>query len=89
MLAPIGFAALVLPMGTTTVIADPHEIANVGGEKAVLGLLEVVRNLPLSVKLMVPSCVPALPFEETGSSLDAEAVERFSQIPTFSALAKS
>lgn len=76
MLAPIGFAALVLPMGTTTVIADPHEIANVGGEKAVLGLLEAVRNLPLSVKLMVPSCVPALPFEETGSSLDAEAVER-------------
>lgn len=75
MLTPAGFAALVLPFGTTTVIADPHEMANVAGIKAVTGLVEACRTLPLSVKVMVPSCVPALPFEDSGAVIDADQTE--------------
>ncbi len=75
MLTPAGFAALVLPFGTTTVIADPHEMANVAGIKAVTGLVDACRTLPLSVKVMVPSCVPALPFEDSGAVIDAEQTE--------------
>lgn len=81
MLSPAGFAGLVVPLGTTTVIADPHELTNVAGELAVLGLINVVRDLPLSVKVMVPSCVPALPFEEAGATLDAAATERLLENP--------
>lgn len=81
MLSPAGFASLVVPLGTTTVIADPHELTNVAGELAVLGLINVVRDLPLSVKVMVPSCVPALPFEEAGATLDAAATERLLENP--------
>lgn len=72
---PAGFAALVLPFGTTTVIADPHEMANVAGIEAVTGLVEACRTLPLSVKVMVPSCVPALPFEDSGAVIDAEQTD--------------
>ena len=81
MLSPAGFAGLVVPLGTTTVIADPHELTNVAGELAVFGLINVVRDLPLSVKVMVPSCVPALPFEEAGATLDAAATERLLENP--------
>lgn len=81
MLSPAGFAALVLPFGTTTVIADPHEMANVRGEEAVIGLAEAVRDYPLDVRVMAPSCVPALPFEDSGATLDADAVERLLEHP--------
>lgn len=81
MLTPAGFAALVLPFGTTTVIADPHEMANVAGVKAVTGLVEACRTLPLSVKIMVPSCVPALPFEDSGAVIDADQTEALMKSP--------
>ena len=57
------FARLVLPFGTTTVVADPHEIANVLGTDGVHWLLDVSAGLPLDVYFMAPSCVPASPFE--------------------------
>ena len=57
------FARLVLPFGTTTVVADPHEIANVLGSDGVHWLLDVSAALPLDVYFMAPSCVPASPFE--------------------------
>ncbi len=57
------FARLVLPLGTTAVIADPHEIANVLGVDGVHWLLDASSGLQLDVFFMAPSCVPASPFE--------------------------
>ena len=57
------FARLVLPLGTTAVIADPHEIANVLGVDGVHWLLDATAGLQLDVYFMAPSCVPASPFE--------------------------
>lgn len=71
MLCPARFAELVLPRGTTTVIADPHEIANVKGAEGVRYMLEASRGLPLDVRIMLPSCVPALPIEDAGAVLGA------------------
>ncbi len=71
MLCPARFAELVLPRGTTTVIADPHEIANVKGLEGIRYMLEASRLLPLDVRIMLPSCVPALPVEDAGAVLTA------------------
>ena len=57
------FARLVLPLGTTTVVVDPHEIANVLGTDGVHWLLDVCGGLPLDVFFMASSCVPASSFE--------------------------
>jgi adenine deaminase len=57
------FARLVLPLGTTTVVVDPHEIANVLGTDGVHWLLDVCGDLPLDVYFMASSCVPASGFE--------------------------
>ena len=57
------FARLVLPLGTTAVVADPHEIANVLGVDGVHWLLDATAGLQLDVFFMAPSCVPASPFE--------------------------
>jgi adenine deaminase len=57
------FARLVLPLGTTAVVADPHEIANVLGVDGVHWLLDASSGLQLDVFFMAPSCVPASPFE--------------------------
>jgi adenine deaminase len=57
------FARLVLPLGTTAVVADPHEIANVLGVDGVHWLLDATSDLQLDVFFMAPSCVPASPFE--------------------------
>lgn len=66
------FARRVIPLGTTTIVADPHEIANVAGIEGIKYLLEAGRNLPWNLKLMLPSCVPATPFETSGARLKAE-----------------
>jgi len=71
MLCPARFAELVLPFGTTTVVADPHEIANVKGMDGLRYMLEASRELPLSVRIMLSSCVPALPIEDSGATLEA------------------
>ena len=57
------FAKLVLPLGTTSVVADPHEIANVLGTDGVHWLADACADLPLDVFFMAPSCVPASAFE--------------------------
>lgn len=74
MLCPARFAELVLPFGTTTVVADPHEIANVKGMEGIRYMLEASRDLPLDVRIMLPSCVPALPVEDAGAVLRAEDI---------------
>ena len=62
-LLPDEFARLVLPLGTTTVVVDPHEIANVLGTDGVHWLLDACAELPLDVFVMASSCVPASSFE--------------------------
>jgi adenine deaminase len=69
-LLPDEFARLVLPLGTTAVVADPHEIANVLGSDGVHWLLDFCDELPLDVYFMAPSCVPASPFESPRRALN-------------------
>lgn len=71
------FARAVLPWGTTTVVIDPHEIANVFGLKGVSALLASAEAVPLDYYVMVSSCVPASPFEAGGAEVDAGEIERF------------
>jgi adenine deaminase len=71
------FAANVVPLGTTTVIADPHEIANVMGVEGIRYILDSSEDLPLNVYIMFPSCVPATPFETSGADLGARDMEPF------------
>lgn len=71
MVSPAEFAKAVVPLGTTTVIADPHEIANVAGIKGINYILEATEELPLQVFVMLPSCVPATDFENAGAVLTA------------------
>ena len=68
------YARAVVPRGTTTVVADPHEIANVWGEAGIRYMLESSRDVPLNVFVMLPSCVPATNLETSGASLDADAL---------------
>lgn len=69
MMLPREFAKVVLPAGTTTVIIDPHEISNVLGLHGISFMHEVVKDLPIDVYTMLPSCVPATPFETSGFDL--------------------
>ncbi|MDR6999249.1 adenine deaminase [Neobacillus niacini] len=79
MVTPTEFAKAVLPHGVTTVIADPHEIANVSGAKGIQFMLDDSNHLPLDVKIMLPSCVPATPFENSGARLLAHDLKEFYQ----------
>lgn len=71
MMLPKEFAKTVLPAGTTTVIIDPHEISNVLGLHGISFMHEAVKNLPMNVYTMLPSCVPATPFETSGFDLNS------------------
>lgn len=70
MLLPSEFAKLVIPSGTTTVVADPHEIANVMGLQGISFIREATKDLPLDVFIMLPSCVPATKLETSGVDLN-------------------
>jgi adenine deaminase len=71
------FARAVLPWGTTTVVIDPHEIANVFGLDGVRALLAAADDVPLDYFVMVSSCVPASPFESNGATVGADDIARF------------
>ena len=71
MMLPHRFAQAVVPAGTTTAIIDPHEIANVLGLHGISFMHAATRGLPLRVYTMLPSCVPATPFETSGFELNA------------------
>ena len=71
MLLPSEFAKMVVPTGTTTVIADPHEISNVIGLHGISFMREASKNLPLDVYMTLPSCVPASPYETSGFELNS------------------
>ncbi len=82
LLSPEAFASLAVRHGTGTIIADPHEIVNVcgiAGAEYIAGAfnrLTVNGVNPLSVKLQLPSCVPATPFETSGASIDGRETEK-------------
>jgi len=72
MVTPPQFARAVVPRGTTTVVADPHEIANVVGADGIRYMLAVSEGLPLSVVVNLPSCVPATHMGTAGAELTAD-----------------
>lgn len=72
MSSPSQFARVIVPRGVTTIIADPHEIANVKGIDGIKYIIEDSKNVPLDVYIMLPSCVPATNFENAGAILEAE-----------------
>ena len=74
-LSPEEFASLIVPRGTTTIIADPHEITNVCGIAGCEYIAKASQNVPLDVKIQLPSCVPATPFETSGAILSGKDVE--------------
>ncbi|MDO5112053.1 MAG: adenine deaminase [Clostridia bacterium] len=77
MVTPDSFARVIMPHGTTTIIADPHEIANVAGVAGIRAIYKLSDDLQLRVLFMMPSCVPATPFEHSGATLLAEDMEQF------------
>lgn len=81
MLTPLEFAKAVLPRGTTAVVADPHEIANVLGLEGILLLVRMTRGVPFRFRFTLPSCVPASGLETSGASLSARDLELFSREP--------
>lgn len=74
LVAPDQMARIIVPKGTTTVVADPHEIANVCGLEGIQYMLDQSEQTPLNGFFMLPSCVPATPMETAGATLDAEAL---------------
>ncbi|OFF70616.1 adenine deaminase [Listeria monocytogenes] len=72
MVTPAEFARVLLPNGVTTIITDPHEIANVAGEKGIEFMLENAKGVPLDMFVMLPSSVPATEGEHNGETLHAE-----------------
>jgi len=69
------FAKTVIPLGTLTLVADPHEIANVAGKVGIKYFLTIGNNIPWNFNLMVPSCVPVTTFDKSGSVLNAEKIK--------------
>jgi adenine deaminase len=88
MVTPAEFARAVVPRGTTTVITDPHEIANVLGLEGIRFMLECAKGSPLSMFVMAPSCVPATAMETSGASLDAVDLASFQASPWVLGLAE-
>ena len=73
--SPAELARLLVPLGTTTIIADPHEIVNVCGFDGLEYMLDSAENLALSIKYMLPSCVPSTPYETSGADLGPREME--------------
>ncbi len=74
--SPEELGRLLVPHGTTTIIADPHEIANVCGTDGIAYMRKAAEGTALDIQWMLPSCVPATPFEHSGAVIDADAVEK-------------
>jgi len=74
MLAPSRFAEVVVPHGTTSVVSDPHEIANVLGIPGIKYMIEDASTVPLKVFFTAPSCVPATPFETSGAVIGSKEI---------------
>lgn len=88
MISPAAFEAAVLPHGTTAVVTDPHEIANVAGTQGIDYMLNVTEDLELDVYFMLPSCVPAAALEESGAVLEADELKPYYSHPRVLGLAE-
>ena len=88
MVRPAEFERAILPHGTTAVITDPHEIANVAGTEGIDYMLYETENLMLDVFFMLPSCVPAADLEESGAVLRAEDLRAYYENPRVLGLAE-
>ena len=88
LVSPAEFARAVLRHGTTTVITDPHEIANVMGTDGIRYMLQATEGLPIDVHFMLPSCVPATPMDESGYTLDYQAIDALYDHPRVLGLAE-
>ncbi|MGN0965380.1 MAG: adenine deaminase [Dysosmobacter sp.] len=88
LVSPKEFVKAVLPHGTTTVVTDPHEIANVMGTDGIDYMLQATEGLPVDVRFMLSSCVPATPLDESGANLDYRAIDSFYDHPRVQGLAE-
>ncbi|EHI98398.1 Adenine deaminase [Clostridium sp. DL-VIII] len=88
MLTPNELSKVLIKHGVTTVMADPHEIANVAGTEGINFMLNASEKLPIDVFVMLPSCVPVTPFESSGARLDADDLEPFYSHPRVLGLAE-
>ncbi|HLQ73287.1 MAG TPA: adenine deaminase [Bacillota bacterium] len=77
MVTPAEFSNVVIPHGVTSVIADPHEIANVNGPEGVQFMIDASEDIPLNVYIGAPSCVPATKFENSGATMLAADIKEF------------
>lgn len=87
-LCPSQLAKALVPHGTTAIIADPHEIANVSGTKGIDYMLEASKNLPMDIFFTIPSCVPATMFDESYEILDAPKIKKYVNLPQVVGLAE-
>jgi len=81
MVTPAAYCREELRWGTTTLITDPHEIANVAGADGVRYMLEASEGLPIDYYVQLPSCVPATPFENAGDVFTADKMKPFLSHP--------
>jgi adenine deaminase len=88
LLTPANLSAVLLPLGTTTLIADPHEIANVLGLSGIKFMLDNSAGLPLEIYFMAPSCVPATPLETSGAVLREKELRPLRRHPRILGLAE-
>lgn len=88
MLLPSRLAASLLPRGTTAIVSDPHEIANVTGLEGIRFMLRESEALPFDIFFMAPSCVPATPLETSGASVDLEDLASLREEPRILGLAE-
>ncbi len=88
MATPPQFARAVLPRGTTTVVTDPHEIANVHGLAGIRFMLDAAQKTPLDIWVNLPSCVPATAMETAGARLEASDLLTLLEAPGVLGLAE-
>ena len=85
---PAEFARIALTHGTTTVVADPHEIANVMGTDGIRYMMQATDDIGMDVMLMLPSCVPATPMDESAMPLYYKDIDEFYSHPRVLGLAE-
>ena len=89
MMTPRNFAKAIIPKGTTTIVTDPHEMANVFGVRGFRYMYDSSENLPMRQLLDIPSCVPSLPgLENNGATITAKEVEELAPLPRVIGLAE-
>ncbi|ELK47557.1 adenine deaminase [Halobacillus sp. BAB-2008] len=88
MVPPEEFARVVLPHGVTTIVTDPHEVANVCGNRGIQFMLDQAKDTCMDMHFMLPSCVPATPFENAGARLMDEDLRPYYDHPQVLGLAE-